>query len=85
LSSSPTTVVSGGILPRHPLCRKVCEKCSMDITDADLVSDESLWALYERWCGHHNVRRDLDDKARRFSVFKDNARMIHQFNQGDAP
>ncbi|XP_044953734.1 ervatamin-C-like [Hordeum vulgare subsp. vulgare] len=58
---------------------------SMDITDADLVSDESLWALYERWCGHHNVRRDLDDKARRFSVFKDNARMIHKFNQRDAP
>ncbi|VAI41931.1 unnamed protein product [Triticum turgidum subsp. durum] len=58
---------------------------SMDITARDLTSEESLWALYERWCEHHNVRRDLGDKAMRFSVFKENARMIHKFNQGDAP
>ncbi|KAF7082391.1 hypothetical protein CFC21_086264 [Triticum aestivum] len=58
---------------------------SMDITDRDLTSEESLWALYERWSGHHNVRRDLRDKAMRFSVFKENAHMIHKFNQGDAP
>ncbi|KAI4978882.1 hypothetical protein ZWY2020_015635, partial [Hordeum vulgare] len=58
---------------------------SVDITDMDLASEKSLWALYDRWCEHHNVVRDLGEKARRFSVFEENARMIHQFNQGDAP
>ncbi|XP_044417291.1 thiol protease SEN102-like [Triticum aestivum] len=57
----------------------------MDITDRDLASEESLWALYERWCEHHNAGRNLSDKARHFKVFKENARMIHQFNQGDTP
>ncbi|KAM3317492.1 hypothetical protein ACQJBY_035278 [Aegilops geniculata] len=57
----------------------------MDITDRDLASEESLWALYERWCKHHNVGYELSDKAQRFKVFKENARMIHEFNQGEAP
>ncbi|KAE8776521.1 KDEL-tailed cysteine endopeptidase CEP1 [Hordeum vulgare] len=58
---------------------------SVDITDMDLASEKSLWALYDRWCEHHNVVHDLSEKARRFSVFEENARMIHQFNQGNAP
>ncbi|KAF7082326.1 hypothetical protein CFC21_086200 [Triticum aestivum] len=58
---------------------------AMDITNSDLASEESLWALYERWCKRHNVGRDLSDKARRFKVFKENTRIIHEFNQGDAP
>ncbi|XP_020191989.1 vignain-like [Aegilops tauschii subsp. strangulata] len=58
---------------------------SIDITDRDLGSEESMWALYERWCEHLNVDCDHGDKARRFNVFKENARMIHEFNQGDAP
>ncbi|KAI4964491.1 hypothetical protein ZWY2020_005654 [Hordeum vulgare] len=41
---------------------------SVDITDMDLASEKSLWALYDRWCEHHNVVRDLGEKARRFSV-----------------
>ncbi|KAF7082393.1 hypothetical protein CFC21_086266 [Triticum aestivum] len=57
---------------------------SVDITHTDLESEKSLWALYDRWCEHHNVGRDLGEKARRFSVFKENARMVHKFNQGDA-
>ncbi|XBI43627.1 hypothetical protein VPH35_108377 [Triticum aestivum] len=57
----------------------------MDIKDKDLASEDSLRALYERWCEHYRVARDLDDKTRRFNVFKENARMIHKFNQGDAP
>ncbi|KAI4978821.1 hypothetical protein ZWY2020_015574 [Hordeum vulgare] len=57
----------------------------MDITDRDLASKESLWALYERWCKHYDVGHNLSDKAQRFKVFKENARMIHDFNQGDAP
>ncbi|KAM3296853.1 hypothetical protein ACQJBY_038949 [Aegilops geniculata] len=56
----------------------------MDIKDKDLASEDSLRALYERWCEHYRVARDLDDKTRRFNVFKENARMIHKFYQGDA-
>ncbi|KAI4979853.1 hypothetical protein ZWY2020_016606 [Hordeum vulgare] len=57
----------------------------MDIKHKDLASEDSLQALYVRWCEHYSVKRDLGDKARRFNVFKENARMIHKFNQGDAP
>ncbi|XP_044953138.1 ervatamin-C-like [Hordeum vulgare subsp. vulgare] len=58
---------------------------AIDIMDKDLASEESLWALYERWCENHVVEREIDDKARRFNVFKENARMIHEFNQHDMP
>ena len=51
----------------------------------DLASEEALWALYERWRGLHAVARDLGDKARRFNVFKENVRLIHDFNQRDEP
>ncbi|CAD6265042.1 unnamed protein product [Miscanthus lutarioriparius] len=51
----------------------------------DLASEEALWALYERWRGRHAVARDLGDKARRFNVFKENVRLIHDFNQRDEP
>ncbi|XBI24438.1 hypothetical protein VPH35_049539 [Triticum aestivum] len=47
---------------------------AMNFAEADLASEESLWALYERW-----------RKARRFNVFRENVRLIHQFNRGDAP
>ncbi|XP_044955112.1 ervatamin-C-like [Hordeum vulgare subsp. vulgare] len=58
---------------------------AMDIKHKDLASEDSLQELYERWYEHYSVTRDLDDKARRFKVFKENARMIHKFNQGDTP
>ncbi|CAL5000279.1 unnamed protein product [Urochloa decumbens] len=51
----------------------------------DLASEDALWALYERWRGVHAVARDLGDKARRFNVFKENARLIHDFNQRAEP
>ncbi|KAG0478029.1 hypothetical protein HPP92_012748 [Vanilla planifolia] len=35
--------------------------------------------LYERWRSHHTVWRDLDENQKRFNVFKDNARYIHEF------
>ncbi|RCV22924.1 hypothetical protein SETIT_4G258700v2 [Setaria italica] len=58
---------------------------AMDFTEDDLASEESMWALYERWSVHYKVVHDLGEKDRRFDVFKENARLIHQFNQGDAP
>ncbi|KAG0478030.1 hypothetical protein HPP92_012749 [Vanilla planifolia] len=35
--------------------------------------------LYERWRSHHTVWKDLDENQKRFNVFKDNARYIHEF------
>jgi KDEL-tailed cysteine endopeptidase len=58
---------------------------AVDFGAEDLASEEALWALYERWRGRHAVARDLGDKARRFNVFKENVRLIHQFNQRDEP
>ncbi|WOL11310.1 hypothetical protein Cni_G20072 [Canna indica] len=54
-------------------------------TEKDLASEESLWNLYERWRSHHTVSRDLDDKHRRFNVFKENVMFIHESNKEAKP
>jgi KDEL-tailed cysteine endopeptidase len=57
----------------------------IDYGEEDLSSEESLWALYERWSAEYNVKRQADEKARRFNIFKQKARYIHDFNkQGNA-
>ncbi|KAG0521106.1 hypothetical protein BDA96_08G132400 [Sorghum bicolor] len=53
--------------------------------DVDLESEETMWAMYERWCVFHGVKRDRDDMLRRFSLFKDRARSIHEFNKSGKP
>ena len=58
---------------------------AMEFGDKDVASEEALWELYERWRGQHRVARDLGEKARRFNVFKDNVRLIHEFNRRDEP
>ncbi|CDP13261.1 unnamed protein product [Coffea canephora] len=58
---------------------------SMEITERDLASEESLWDLYERWRSHHTVSRDLSEKRKRFNVFKANVHHIHKVNQKDKP
>ena len=58
---------------------------ALDFGEKDLASEESLWALYERWRAKHTVSRSLGEKARRFNVFKANVRLIHEFNLGDEP
>ncbi|KAI3857779.1 hypothetical protein MKW92_048760 [Papaver armeniacum] len=58
---------------------------SFDFLEKELESEESLWELYERWRSHHTVTRDLDEKHRRFNVFKENVKYIHNFNKKDAP
>lgn len=55
------------------------------ITDKDLASEENLWDLYERWRSHHTVARDLEDKERRFNVFKENVKYIHEINKMEKP
>ncbi|XP_042380640.1 thiol protease SEN102-like [Zingiber officinale] len=54
-------------------------------TEEDLSSEERLWALYEQWRSHHTVSRDLDEKLRRFNVFKQNMKFIDEFNKKDEP
>ncbi|XP_043726341.1 vignain-like [Telopea speciosissima] len=58
---------------------------SLDIHEKDLESEDSLWDLYERWRSHHTVSRDLSEKQRRFNVFKENVKNIHEFNKKDEP
>ncbi|GAU40406.1 hypothetical protein TSUD_136530, partial [Trifolium subterraneum] len=50
---------------------------SFDFHDKDVSSDESLWDLYERWRSHHTVSRNLDEKHKRFNVFKTN--VMHDY------
>ncbi|XP_037453778.1 uncharacterized protein LOC119324121 [Triticum dicoccoides] len=45
--------------------------------EKDLESDETLWALYERWCEAFNQKRDHDEKLRWFSTFKKTVLHIH--------
>ncbi|VFQ87675.1 unnamed protein product [Cuscuta campestris] len=58
---------------------------SIEFTDGDLASEESLWDLYERWRSHHTVSRDLDEKQKRFNVFKANVMHIHKVNKMNRP
>ncbi|KAF3438648.1 hypothetical protein FNV43_RR21412 [Rhamnella rubrinervis] len=58
---------------------------SFDFHEKDLVSDESLWDLYERWRSHHTVSRSLDEKHKRFNVFKANVMHVHHTNNKDKP
>ena len=57
-------------------------------TEEDLASEESLRGLYGRWQRHYMVARaglKEDDNARRFNVFKENVRYIHEANKKDRP
>ncbi|MBA0794526.1 hypothetical protein Gohar_018849 [Gossypium harknessii] len=56
-----------------------------DFHDKDLASEDSLWDLYERWRSHHTVSRSLDEKHRRFNVFKQNVLHVHNTNNKDKP
>ncbi|XP_007037812.2 PREDICTED: vignain [Theobroma cacao] len=58
---------------------------SFDFHETDLASEESLWDLYERWRSHHTVSRSLDEKHKRFNVFKQNVMHVHNTNNKDKP
>ncbi|XP_058227483.1 vignain-like [Rhododendron vialii] len=58
---------------------------SFEFHEKELESEESLWDLYERWRSHHTVSRDLDEKHKRFNVFKNNVNYVHNFNKKDKP
>jgi hypothetical protein len=57
-----------------------------DFHENDLGSEESLWDLYERWRSHHTViSKSLDEKHKRFNVFKENVTHVHTTNRMDKP
>lgn len=56
-----------------------------DFHEKELESEESLWDLYERWRSHHTVSRSLDEKHKRFNVFKQNVMHVHKTNKKDKP
>lgn len=58
---------------------------SIEFSEKDLASEESLWDLYEKWRSHHTVSRDLSEKRTRFNVFKSNVKHIHKVNQMNKP
>ncbi|KAJ3681178.1 hypothetical protein LUZ60_015667 [Juncus effusus] len=58
---------------------------SIHFDEKDLESEETLYNLYEKWRSHHTVSRDLTDKHKRFNVFKENVKFIHEFNKKDKP
>ncbi|KAL0441141.1 UNVERIFIED_CONTAM: Vignain [Sesamum radiatum] len=58
---------------------------SFDFHEKELETEESLWDMYERWRSHHTVSRSIDDKHKRFNVFKANAHYVHSFNKKDRP
>jgi KDEL-tailed cysteine endopeptidase len=53
----------------------------IDFGEEDLASEEALWALYERWSAEYKVQRDVGEKLRRFDIFKQRARFVHDFNK----
>ncbi|KAK1387682.1 hypothetical protein POM88_015860 [Heracleum sosnowskyi] len=53
--------------------------------DKELESEEGLWGMYERWRSHHTLSRSLEDKNKRFNVFKANVEHVHNTNKLDKP
>lgn len=58
---------------------------SFDFHEKDLASEETLWDLYQRWRSQHTVSRSIDDKHKRFNVFKANVMHVHNTNKMDKP
>ncbi|KAK3017852.1 hypothetical protein RJ639_004544 [Escallonia herrerae] len=56
-----------------------------DFHEKELETEKSLWDLYERWRSHHTVSTNLDEKHRRFNVFKANVQHVHNVNKMDKP
>ncbi|KAI9174350.1 hypothetical protein LWI28_015997 [Acer negundo] len=58
---------------------------SFDFHEKELETEESFRDLYERWRSHHTLSRSLDEKHKRFNVFKQNVLHVHNTNKMDKP
>ncbi|KAM3402086.1 hypothetical protein ACQJBY_006187 [Aegilops geniculata] len=56
-----------------------------EVDEDSLKSKESMWALYEHWCKFHGISRDPKEMARRFRIFSDSARLVHEVNNSGGP
>ncbi|MCL7043348.1 hypothetical protein MKW94_022143 [Papaver nudicaule] len=53
------------------------------LTDDIVNSEDKLHALFSKWLLHNEPHFDIEDKKafkKRFGIFKDNARRIHEYN-----
>jgi KDEL-tailed cysteine endopeptidase len=75
--SSPAVVLAAAAI----LMMVAASSGRIEYGEEDLSSKEALWALYQRWSVVYNVNRQPAEKARRFEIFKQNARRIHDFNK----
>lgn len=53
----------------------------LEIHDRDVESDETLLDLYGCWMTHYEQSRSLDEKNKRFVVFKEQVQYIHSQNK----
>lgn len=58
---------------------------AISFIENDIATEESLRKLYDRWRSDHAVPRDPVETKRRFIVFKENVRYIHEANKRDRP
>lgn len=56
-----------------------------DFHEKELETEERLWDLYERWRSYHTLSTSLDEKHKRFNVFKANVQHVHKTNKMDRP
>lgn len=59
---------------------------SFDFHEKELETEESFWALYERWRSHYHVA-DINHhkKHTQFNVFKSNLQHVHNTNKMNKP
>lgn len=59
------------------------DKEGMPFDVKDLESEQTLWALYNRWCSYLNMARSCVEKDHRFNIFKEKVRLIYQLKGAD--
>ena len=64
---------------------KLQHNVNLPIHEDDLVSDEAMWSLYERWCKVFDEECDSDEMARRFKEFKENVLYVYRVNNSGLP
>ncbi|KAG7633685.1 Peptidase C1A papain C-terminal [Arabidopsis suecica] len=55
--------------------------CGFDYDDKEIESEEGLSTLYDRWRSHHSVPRGLNEREKRFNVFRHNVMHVHNTNK----
>lgn len=59
------------------------DKKGMLFEKKDLESEETLWALYNRWLSYFNVARGSVEKSYRFKIFKEKVDLVCKLKSED--